>query len=111
MRPIAGTKREVELLEPVVCTWDDEFGERSLTVPMGFQHDGPSIPSRLRGVVPYTHAKLLASVVHDWLYVARVKGWTRADADALFLASLKAQGVGWFTRQVMHKAVRVGGSW
>ena len=91
MQPV-GWGREVKLLAPQTVRW--KGGE--ITVPVGFIHDGPSIPSRLRGIVYYTHRLLRASIVHDYLYERCF--WTR-----------KRCGVGPLRRNAMWAAVRLGG--
>lgn len=105
MLPLSGTVREVRLLDQLDVFWDDG----GLSVPKGFCHDGPSIPNRLRGIVFYTHKLLKPSIVHDWLYVEQPKDWTRKRADEFFLEALKVEGVGAVRRNIMYRAVRVGG--
>ncbi len=105
MRPV-GQKRQVKLLESLAITWDSGI----LKIPIGFIHDGPSIPSRLRGIVFYTHRLLRPSIVHDYLYWHGAKlGWTRKEADRLFLEALKVEGVGRIRRYAMWVAVRAAG--
>lgn len=106
MRPV-GPKREVELLETLSATWD---GGR-LLVPVGFVHDGPSIPTRARSLVSYSHLLLRPSVVHDYLYEMKLPDWPRQRCDELFLEGLAVEGVGWLKRNVMWSAVRAGGGY
>lgn len=109
MRPI-GQKRQAELLEPLAISWVRQGKRQRFVVPTRFIHNGPSIPDRLRGVVYYTHRLLRPSVVHDYLYTYGAKqGWTRKEADQLFLESLSAEGVGIIRRRSMWVAVRIAG--
>ena len=105
MRPI-GWKRQAEMLDPLAIQW---IGGR-LVIPVGFVHNGPSIPDRLRGIVFYTHRLLRPSIVHDYLYRHGAKlGWTRKEADRLFLEALKVEGVHLLRRRAMWLAVRAAG--
>lgn len=117
MEPI-GWKRQAMILAALTISWDhrtkqprqDSIFRDGVTVPVGFIHNGPSIPDRLRGIVFYTHRLLRPSIVHDYLYTYGYKtGWTRKEADRLFLESLKAEGVGRIRRRVMWLSVRVAG--
>lgn len=64
-------------------------------VPAGFESDGASVPRFFwRVVFPPTDTRALrAAVIHDWLYRHQPKGWTRAQADALFRRLLIEDGV------------------
>ena len=113
MRPI-GLKRQSMLMEFLTITWLPR-GDRlthQINIPPGFIHNGPSIPNRLRGIVYYTHRLLRPSIVHDYLYsgYGAKHGWTRKEADRLFLESLLAEGVGIIRRRVMWLAVRALGN-
>ena len=109
MRPI-GWKRQEELLELVSIIWRQGEYPQEIVVPVGFVHNGPSIPNRLRGIVFYTHRQLRPSIVHDYLYTYGYKiGWTRKEADRLFFESLKTEGVWRLRRRVMWLAVRAAG--
>ena len=109
MRP-TGRKRQYEMLEPLGISWAGIELRRDLEVPVGFIHNGPSIPNRLRGIIYYTHRLLRPSIVHDYLYWHGAKlGWTRKEADRLFLESLKVEGVGRIRRRAMWLAVRAAG--
>lgn len=111
MEPL-GRKRQYMILKPLTIWWSTYAARRGIKVPVGFIHNGPSIPNRLRGIVYYTHRLLRPSIVHDYLYSGwgAANGWTRKDADRLFLEGLAADGVGWLRRRVMFAAVRGFGS-
>lgn len=87
--------------------------ERLIVVPEGFITDGPSIPSRLRSIIPVRGLMWPAAICHDWLYWATreagLAGWTRDEADDAFRDLLREDGVSRVTRTLMHAAVRAGG--
>lgn len=99
-----------ELLRPFRCLWRGG----GLEVPAGFVNDLSSIPQAAQSIIPVVGPQNLPSVVHDYLYELRGRlpdgrVFSRAEADALFLAGLAAAGVGWLKRQAMYAAVRAGG--
>ena len=79
------------------------------TVPRDFEHDGPSIPRRLQGIVSKFGNQFQPSIFHDFLYENGVPGMTRKQADQLFLEGMKQLGVPWYRRRVMYLAVRAAG--
>ena len=79
------------------------------TVPRGFEHDGPSIPRRLQGVVSKFGNQFQPSIAHDYCYENGVPGMTRKQADQLFLEGMKQLGVPWYRRRIMYLAVRAAG--
>jgi hypothetical protein len=89
------------------------------TVAEGFVTDLASIPSLV-----FWRSKSgnynEAAVLHDACYAGAVAitpapdaPLTRGEADGLFQDAMAALGVGWWTRRVLHRAVRLGGwrSW
>lgn len=107
-RPDLGV-RSTELVDPLRCRWGDGDDAGAILVPKGFVTDGPSIPTRLRSITPYTHRQLRPSIVHDWLCEHMQPPWDWALAADLFSASLKAEGVGRVRRTAMVSAVRFFG--
>jgi len=103
--------RATQLLVPMSCWWREGSITRSIAVPRGFVTDGPSTPGWLRGVVVYEHNQLRSSIIHDWITdnLEKLPDWTWAMAAALFSASLKTEGVSWYTRSKMVGAVRAWG--
>jgi hypothetical protein len=97
------------MLAPFRCEWEGGH----LIVPEGFVHDFASIPWLAQWLIPVVDDHNWPAVVHDWCYKNKGKldglTMTRADADALFLAGLKAMRVNFFRRWAMYSAVRVGG--
>jgi hypothetical protein len=80
---------------------------RMYHVPARFITDLASIPGVFQPAIDRNGKSRRAAVLHDWLYCLR-QG-TRAEADALFLEALQAEGVNWFIRRAMWLAVRAGG--
>lgn len=82
--------------------------ERLIRVPAGFETDFASVPRLLWPILDPTGPYGKAAVLHDWLY--RTRGLaTRDQADRVFLEAMEALGVGWWTRTIMYRGVRVGG--
>ena len=86
-----------------------------LIVPAGFESDGASVPRLLWGVVfPRGDRKALCgAIVHDYIYRTHPEGWTRADADEVFLYLLQHGGVSYIRRIRAYFGVRLFGksSW
>jgi hypothetical protein len=97
--------RVFELLERF--RYRSSLGE--ITVPEGFCTDGATVPRVFWNVFAPYGEYFGAAVVHDFLYSARNRRFTRAQADALFLEAMFNLGVGWFTRGLIYRAVRLGG--
>ena len=104
----------------LVNGWD-ESGERlvlvkaltyetqklSVTVPVGFVTDMASVPRLLWWLFPPFGRYLTAAVVHDYLYQhGSTQGYTRAQADWLFLQIMVEDGVALWRAWMMYRAVR-----
>ncbi len=100
-----------EITEPLGVTWADKKGNilAKFTVLPGFRTDGPSIPKRLRGVIPFEGHHLRPSFAHDWLYEYD-EDLSRLEADTLFLDAMKGDGVAWHRRHLIYRAVRAFGA-
>lgn len=89
----------------------------TITVPVGYETDGRSIPRGLWWLTghPFEGRYLPAAVVHDWLCdAARQQGnyGLRVLADAVFFYVLEqTPGVNRFLRASMYLAVRGYGRW
>ena len=85
---------------------------RIVVVPVGFESDGASVPRFFWRVVfpPGDTKALRAAFVHDYLYRKYLEGWTRAEADELFLKLLLAGGVPAFRAVLAWLGVRLGGA-
>jgi len=83
-----------------------------ITVPDGFLTDGASVPRIFWNIFSPFGSYFPAALIHDYLYSkASYPAWVidRADIDGIFLAAMKDVGVGWLTRRVIYRAVRLGG--
>lgn len=80
---------------------------RIYRVPSRFITDLASIPRIARPAIDRNGKSRRPAVLHDWLYCLHAD--TRAEADALFLEALQAEGVGLIIRRAMWLAVRAGG--
>ncbi len=88
------------LTEPL-SYYGDRFAH--VVVPAGFRTDLASAPRWMYyGLFGNTARK--AAVVHDWLLA---EGEPREDADAEFMAAMKASGVPAWRRWPMYAAVRL----
>lgn len=97
------------LLSPLVFMYEKWY----YVAPAGFTTDLASIPRivfwRTKSG-PYNEA----AVIHDACYQGAIAAYpmkqlTRADADALFKVGMEVLGVGWWSRNVMYRAVRLFG--
>ena len=79
-------------------------------VPKGFETDFASVPRLLWSLFPPYGKHGKAAVIHDYLYLlVRRRKFSRAVADAIFLAAMKDLKVAWWKRYTMYLAVRVAG--
>jgi len=96
-RVAAGFDFESEVLDAIV------------SIPVDFVTDFASIPRAFWSLLPPTGTYGKAAVVHDFLY--RTPGFaTRAQADAVLREAMEILNVGWLTRQIIYRGVRLGGS-
>jgi hypothetical protein len=104
-------KNLYELIEDYTyaCTVDDV--KISITVPVGFEYDGASIPA-IGWVATYTpfHPDVMcAALVHDFLYDGNTLGVDRYTADSILYQLLVENGVREQVAEIMYQAVRIGG--
>jgi hypothetical protein len=89
-------------------SWSGEKGDVHVVIPPStFVTDFASIPRFYRWRFSPTGKCAPAALAHDYLY--RQAELPRDVCDQVFLDGMKACGVGWWDRHVMHKAVRIGG--
>jgi hypothetical protein len=71
------------------------IGEKSITVPKGFESDGASVPRFLWWLISPNIDKrtLAAAILHDYLYRIQPEGWTRKQADAVFYGICRSDGL------------------
>ena len=100
----------------VVDDYTYEHGSFRITVRKDFVFDGASIPRIFWSLIgaPQAGKHAHASLIHDWLYVHKfVDGMDikvgRKWADDLMLTMMKEDGVAWWRRNAIHRAVRAGG--
>lgn len=86
-----------------------------ITIEAGFDTDFASIPRVLWNIYPPDGPYAYAAFIHDALYWHQAtqeeggKPVTREQADAVLLEGMTLLGIGWVTRHVIHRAVRLGG--
>ena len=78
-------------------------------VPRGYVTDFASIPSAAQLIINPFGDHVEASVIHDWLYAVG-ESQSRIEADQIFRFAMKEQGVNLLKRNIMYRAVRLGGS-
>lgn len=85
---------------------DDKL-KKGVVVPAGFITDFASIPRGLWNLFPRTGPWGPAAVVHDFMY--RYAIFDKATADLIFLHAMEDLKIGWFTRRLIYRAVRIFG--
>jgi len=124
-RPLLKAGRcQWEVGSPLTYEVGAEGSGESITVPPGATTDLASIPRAFWRLYPPDGPWLKAAVVHDWLYrnqgincgqMVRAEGvnwrvtYSRAQADAILKEAMGVLGVGWLEREVIYRAVRLGG--
>lgn len=78
-----------------------------IRVPKGFVTDLASTPRALWWIFPPHGKWAKAAIVHDYLYVYKVK--TKAYADNVFYEAMGVLGVPDWQRKIMYLAVRLFG--
>lgn len=79
-----------------------------MEVPTGYITDFASIPAMVRGLFPPFGRHAKAAVLHDWLYLVGEPGM-KPFADRVFLDAMEELGVSWARRNIMYRAVQIGG--
>lgn len=91
----------------------DEAGARSWRVPAGHETDFASVPRLPFMFWIFGDTAHRAAVLHDYLYAGGLdnagEGVTRAQADAIFSAGMKADNVSAWRRGPMWLGVRLFG--
>lgn len=104
------------ILQPVAkgYTWevkdpftfkDDEIGVQ--VVPDGFVSDLGSIPRFFWNIIPPFGPATPAYLAHDFLYFSQQ--YERSTCDAVLLRLMNVCGVGFFTRHLVYRNVRLFG--
>lgn len=92
------------LLEPI------EY--MGLSIPVGFESDGASVPRFFWRVVfpPGDSRALYAAFVHDCIYRTHPIGWTKEDADKIFEHLLIGGGIPAWRAKLAYFGVKWFGS-
>jgi hypothetical protein len=104
-------------------------GDRThtITVRPGFVTDLASVPRWAWILIPPDGPWVKAAIIHDYLYatggtgrwkkgpvtITRLEPYSRKEADEIMREAMANWGVGWFKRNIIYLAVRIGGglSW
>lgn len=104
--------KEFRILDPLIY----QGARDRFEIPVGFVFDFASIPGWATWLFPKLGLWNKPAAVHDWLYVEQPyvlpSGFgriLRRDADGIFRRILREEGVGWWRRHTMYRAVRLGG--
>ena len=81
----------------------------TITVPAFTITDGASIPKMFHSLMGPFGSFFGASIIHDYLYSPQNDQFDRYESDQIFLESMFNAGVPWWTRGVIHRAVRLAG--
>jgi len=94
-----------QLVEPIEYLTRDH---KLITVKAGYTTDGASIPRFYRWRFGRTDGKWFRpAVIHDILYDTEY--FPREYSDKVFLEAMEENGVSWWTRNVMYRAVSMFG--
>lgn len=87
------------------------FRGRSFVIPKGFDFDGASVPKIfwISIFAPLDPQAVRAACDHDWIYRHQPAGWTRRDADLVFLCFLLEDGVPPRKAFLAYRGVRLFG--
>lgn len=99
--------RNFQLLRSLVYLTEVPGTGGVIRVPKGFVTDFASIPRALWSIFPPQGKYSAAAVVHDYTYRRTI--WDRSICDAVFLEAMQSLGVGWLTRHLIHRGVRLFG--
>ena len=99
-------KEEIFLAENGFSVEAQDF---SLFIPQGFKTDLASIPQWATSLVPKIGHHIQPAIVHDYMYVRKLAGISKAFTDRFFYDSMLAMGVRKTRAWLMYSAVRVGG--
>ena len=88
-----------------------KFRGHEFVIPRGFEFDGASIPRIFRSSVasPLDPETARAGCAHDYIYRTQPRGWTRAEADLMFLCFLLEDGLPINRAFKAYLGVRLGG--
>lgn len=104
---LVGDRKTWYLSKPYTVGYDLDGQRQSLTVPEGAATDFASVPGAFRSLISVIGKHTEAAVVHGYCYASAVL--PRQTSDRLFLAGMKAAGVGAVKRWAMYRAGRLFG--
>ena len=78
-----------------------------ITIPRGFETDFASVPRICWSIIPPWGRYSTACLVHDYLYYTGQ--YSRIKSDKILLNIMKLYKVSSLSRDVIYKAVRIGG--
>lgn len=84
----------------------------TVKIPAGFLSDGASIPRAFWSIFSPFGEYLRAAIVHDFLYSKDSDDLfpcNRKTADLIFKEAMFNIGIGWLQREIIFRAVRMGG--
>lgn len=93
------------LVHPLV--YRSDLAGTTFVVPAGFITDFASVPRIPLAYMLTGGYASRAAVIHDWLYAT--KETDRETADAVLREASEVQGVPAWRRELMYRAVRLGG--
>lgn len=97
-----------------ICTWHRiGLPPVYINIHKGFETDFASIPQFARSFIPVFGKHIQAAIVHDWTYVntsPETYKMTKLEADTLFLEGMIHLNVDFARRNIMYRAVRIGGT-
>lgn len=104
----------VRLLSPLEYRVGHADSGEVIIVPAGFETDYASIPWGLWNLFPPHGQYARPAMIHDFLYDrgGQIPGrcYTRKQADGIFREAMEVVGVVAWRREVMYRAVRLGGA-
>jgi hypothetical protein len=101
-------KEPFVLTSPVTLEITGE-AHAAITVPKDFAYDMASIPRLLWFIIPRDDRRIArAATIHDYLYATQ--SLPRAMADAIFMETMKQDGMPYIKRKACYLAVRLFGS-
>jgi len=85
-----------------------------IEIEAGFDTDFASVPRGLWNLYPPDGPYSPAAFIHDFLYWNQsvAEGGSpilREQADKVFLEAMTDLGIGWLTRHILYRSVRIGG--
>jgi hypothetical protein len=103
--------RTFQLLSPFTYHVGIEESDEVIIVPQGFITDFASVPRIFWNIFPPYGKYGKAAVVHDALYQTKgMRGkYTRKECDEIFLQCMEVLNVGFLTRRIIYRNVRMFG--